>query len=309
MNTFDSLVCDIKRLGIKDGDTLFVRISYKAVGKTEGGPKTLIDALLNVIGEKGTLVATAFPTRIPANKKEKYKDTLYIKGMKPTTGAIPVVMSQYPNACFSSHPISPYVAIGYNAGSITEMHTPNTESYDVVKYMIEECHSKCLRIGGDVLDGTAHIAFTEGLRKTDSYQYRRAEGNYYLDEDGKKQWIEKSVSSFCYAGFKKFFYNKIYNYPNAVLGEGQIGDGVAMLTDMGKTLEVERQYIANDPKILLCDSAECMMCRTSYSYSDPGAIRFALRQTKGLLNIKKFRNSAGRIKFVLDNRFCGNKCQ
>ncbi len=110
MNTLDSLIKDIRQLGIKEGDTLFVRISYKAVGKTEGGPKSVIDAILSVIGEKGTLIATAFPKRIPSYKKNKYKDTLYVKGMKPVTGVIPVIMSQFSEAHFSSHPISPECA-------------------------------------------------------------------------------------------------------------------------------------------------------------------------------------------------------
>lgn len=309
MNTFDSLVEDISKLGIKEGDNLFVRISYKAVGKTEGGPKTLIDALLDVIGNQGTLIATAFPNRIPANKKEKYKNSVYTKGMKPITGAIPVVMSQYPNACFSSHPISPYVAIGYNAKLITDMHTPEKESYEVVKCMIDECHCKCLRIGGDVLDGSAHIAFTEGLKNTDSYQYRLAEGNYYFDDNGEKKWIEKCVSSFCYDGFKRFFLDKVYNYSGAVLSEGMIGEGMAMLTDMSRTLEVERKYIAKDPRVLLCDSPECMKCRTSYSYSKPGAAIYSIHHLKGLFNPKTFRATAGTIRFVLRNRFLGKKCQ
>lgn len=309
MNTKESLIKDIREMGVKEGDTLFVRISYKAVGKTEGGPKTLIDAILSVIGDSGTVVATAFPRRIPAYKKEKYSNILYEKGMKPVTGIIPVIMSQHSAACFSSHPISPYVAIGAHAKEITDIHTPETDSYDVVKWMIEKYMSKCLRIGGKVLDGTTHLAFTEGLKNTNNYQYRLAEGNFYLDINHEKKWLEKSVSAFCYEGFDSFFHDIVYNYPGAILAEGIIGEGKAMLTDMGKTLEVERVYISVSPQLLLCKNPQCTMCRTSYSYSEESVFEYSLHQVKYLIKPKSFRSTISRIKQVFMDRYYGNKCQ
>ncbi|WP_044300445.1 AAC(3) family N-acetyltransferase [Bacteroides fragilis] len=63
MITFDSLRNDLKMLGVSSGDLLFLRISYKAIGRVEGGPKTFVDALLDVVGKEGTIVVTAFPSR------------------------------------------------------------------------------------------------------------------------------------------------------------------------------------------------------------------------------------------------------
>ena len=57
MITFDSLRNDLKALGVSSGDLLFLRISYKAIGRVEGGPKTFVDALLDVVGKEGTIVA------------------------------------------------------------------------------------------------------------------------------------------------------------------------------------------------------------------------------------------------------------
>ena len=309
MNSLESLISDIKRLGIQENDTVFVRISYKAVGDTEGGPKTVIDALLSVIGNNGTLIATAFPRRILSYQKEKYKESLYVKGMKPTTGAIPVVMSQYPNAFFSSHPISPYVAIGGKAKEITDFHTPHKDSYDVVQYLIQNCNCKCLRVGGRVLDGTTHLAFTEGLKNTNSFQKRLSKGNYYIDDKGEKKWMERNVSAFCYDGFEKFFFEKVYNHPGAVLSEGKIGEGKAMLTDMGVTLAIEREYIAVDPKVLLCESPTCRLCRTSYSYSDQTFFTYTLHQLKYLFKPNSFKKTFARIVATYNELKRGNKCQ
>ena len=63
MHTIEKIKNDLINLGIKSGDTLFLRISYRAVGKIEGGPKSFIDALLDVVGTDGTIILTAFPKK------------------------------------------------------------------------------------------------------------------------------------------------------------------------------------------------------------------------------------------------------
>ena len=60
MLTFDQLVENFRALGVDSGDTLLVHSSYKSFGGVDGGPQTVIDALLNVLGEEGTLVMPTF---------------------------------------------------------------------------------------------------------------------------------------------------------------------------------------------------------------------------------------------------------
>ena len=47
MLTFEKLVEEFRELGVMEGDALFIHSSYKAFGGVEGGPQTLIDALLD----------------------------------------------------------------------------------------------------------------------------------------------------------------------------------------------------------------------------------------------------------------------
>jgi len=47
----DKLVSDLKNLGVKKGDALNLKISLKSIGHVEGGPVTVIDALMEVVGE------------------------------------------------------------------------------------------------------------------------------------------------------------------------------------------------------------------------------------------------------------------
>ncbi len=60
MLTFDKLVQEFRELGVTKGDVLFIHSSYKAFGGVDGGPQTVIDALLDVIGPEGTLIMPTF---------------------------------------------------------------------------------------------------------------------------------------------------------------------------------------------------------------------------------------------------------
>ena len=303
MHTRESLKRDIERAGLQKGDVVFIRISYKAVGKVEGGPQTVIDAILDVIGKEGTLLATAFPLRIISYKRFFHRKEVYYKGMKPRTGIIPVLMAENPMSKFSGHPISPYVVIGKYADEITSFHTPESESYDIVKFILNRYSPKCLRVGGKLLDGTTHLAFSDGLRNTGNFQRRLGKGMYYM-KDGKKTWMKRSVSSFCYNGFKDFFMKNIYN-TDAVLFEGKIGEGEAMVTDMKKTYAIEHNLLLNNPKLLSCNSPECFMCQATYSYSETR--KYIARMLKKLGG-KELIVSLKRIYAVALIYLFGRKC-
>ena len=65
--TGQQLINDLKKIGIKQGDSVLVHSSLSKIGFVEGGAQTVVDALFEVIGENGTLL---FPT-FPATGKNK----------------------------------------------------------------------------------------------------------------------------------------------------------------------------------------------------------------------------------------------
>ena len=64
MLTKQSLMDEFHALGMQRGDTIFVHSSYSTLGKApggvEGGPQTVIDALLDLLGPQGTLIMPTF---------------------------------------------------------------------------------------------------------------------------------------------------------------------------------------------------------------------------------------------------------
>ena len=307
MSTKEDIIQGLKNLGIKKGDTLFLRISYKSIGDTEGGPNTVIDAILETIGAEGTLIATAFPKR--QAYRWSFRKITYQPGKNIYTGAIPVLMSKRKGACFSSNPISPFVCIGKNASLLTEYHTPEKHNLELIAKAIEISSPKCLRIGGNALVGTTHIAFSEGLSKNHYYNLRIPEGIYYFD-NGIRKFRYQDMSFFCEKGFQKFCELYLYSDSSVVLGKGLIGQGMAVLTDMRKTLEIERKLIVPNPRILLCDNPECLACRSAYSFSDYSPLSYIPRLIK--LNLKGKYTRGHLLRDIKDNLVLflfGRKCQ
>jgi aminoglycoside N3'-acetyltransferase len=58
-NTFESLRRELSDLGLQPGMTVMVHSSLGRIGRTVGGPVTVIRALRNVLGAAGTMVMPA----------------------------------------------------------------------------------------------------------------------------------------------------------------------------------------------------------------------------------------------------------
>jgi len=55
-----TLTSELKALGLERGDVVLVHSSYKSLGGVEGGPQTLLDTLLEILGRTGTLILPTF---------------------------------------------------------------------------------------------------------------------------------------------------------------------------------------------------------------------------------------------------------
>lgn len=308
MITRESLVKDLISLGIKSGDTLFLRISYRAIGKVEGGPKTFLDALMEIIGKEGTIILTAFPKKYISQLKFFHQKEVYSSENppKPITGAMSVVAQAYPNAKLSRKIEFPFVVIGKYAEYLTTSHTHEKRGYWLLEEAIEKFDCYCLRIGGECFTGTTHIAFTKVLRATGNYQKKPKYG-LYIREGNCVKWYDTNNTIFCHTAFLKA--NSKYIYPYLIhKKEGLVGNGHAVLTRMKETLQKEEDYINQDVSRMLCDNKECLLCRVSFSFSDSNVIIYLVRQ---LLQLCKgnIRKAIQNIRSLLNNVFFGIKQQ
>ena len=229
---------DLIKIGIKKGDMLNIKVSLSSIGYVEGGAVAVIDALLDVVGSRGTLVAESF---IGGGYSDRYSPSY--------AGAVANAMITYPGSYRSTHPIQRFTAVGYRAKELMANHTPKSYAYDVLRVM-SETGGKNLRIGDKVVGvGTTHVAI----------------GLLGLKQDFPKNSVIYSGGVFvrdwaggCAEGFNNFMH--LYKKR-----EGLIGKANSMLTDMGETLQIEMTVLRRDPTYFMC--GKCIDCKYSWEFS------------------------------------------
>lgn len=102
----------LRELGLGKGDIVVVHSALSSFGKVAGGARTVVDALLETIGEKGTLLA---PTQGSGRPYDASK-------APSTLGAISEEIRRRPDAERSLSPFMPAAAIGLRAKELVENH-------------------------------------------------------------------------------------------------------------------------------------------------------------------------------------------
>ncbi|MDN5200222.1 AAC(3) family N-acetyltransferase [Fulvivirgaceae bacterium BMA10] len=154
-----SLKEDFLALGLNSNMTLMVHSSLSSIGWVVGGACTVVDALLNVVSDKGTLVMPAATPQcedpavwkdvvIPDKWLAEVRDNLPVfdPEITPTQmGAIAECFRTWPGSLRSNHPIGSVCARGPLAQKITAEHpmtfcegagTPFEKLYDLDSWVL-----------------------------------------------------------------------------------------------------------------------------------------------------------------------------
>ncbi len=289
----ERLVKDLKALGVRQGDLLNVKVSMSSIGYVVGGAKTLIDALLEVVGSKGTIVTDSFVNAytLPLNKRDAQK--VSDRFTPSYAGALANTMLYHPNAYRSTHPVQCFVAIGAQAKELMVNHTPESYAYDVLRVMAQSGEGRNLKLGTDekvVGVGTTHVAI--GLLKL--HQNRpRAGVNYYDYETGQIRIFERNWSGACARGLINFL--PLYRKGGAILSEGKVGNADSKITDMKKTLEIELETLSRNPSFFFCDDPACKGCRLTWDFSTGSVLSVKFHRVMSMAN--KARKRGLRLAF------------
>ncbi|MDD9382950.1 AAC(3) family N-acetyltransferase [Streptomyces sp. ZAF1911] len=170
-----SLAAELRGLGLRPGETLLVHSSLSSLGWVCGGAATVVSALLDVLGDAGTLVV---PTHSGSNSDPAqwtnppvpeawWADiraamppfdarTTPTRGM----GAVPESVRTWPGAVRSGHPQTSFAALGPRAATLTDGHAPDCrlgERSPLAR--LEEAGARILLLGAGFDSCTAfHLA-------------------------------------------------------------------------------------------------------------------------------------------------------
>lgn len=221
------LVCDLKELGVCKGDILNIKVSYKSIGDIEGGVNTLIKALLETVGEDGTIFTDSFVrSYTPFDMVFSPSKCVVDERTKSYAGYVANALIKHEKSKRSPHPIQKFVAVGAKADLVLK-HTASSEPYSTL-YEIAQLGAKNLRIGSEnkvVGVGTTHVA----IDKLKWKQKIARNGVVYL-ENGKRKTFYSFWPNACRTAFNNLL--PLYREFGAIINEGKIGDADAILSDM-----------------------------------------------------------------------------
>ncbi|MGW7003347.1 aminoglycoside N(3)-acetyltransferase [Streptomyces sp. NPDC054933] len=137
MCTRDSLASELREIGLRPGETLLLHSSLSSLGWVCGGPRAVVLALLDALGEDGTVVV---PTHsgdnsdpagwsnppVPETWWADIRASMppYDARTTPTrgVGVIPETVRNWPSALRSAHPQTSFAAVGPRAAEIVDGH-------------------------------------------------------------------------------------------------------------------------------------------------------------------------------------------
>ena len=242
------------------GMLLHVKVSMRSIGKVEGGAETLLEALLDVVGSHGTIVADAFIESYPIPFSKRNRNNLSTIHSPSYAGAFVNTMIQHPQMHRSRHPIQRFVAIGARAKELMEAHTPHSNGYWVME-QLAALGAYNLNIGASVIGvGTTHVA----VEKTGLKKKIVPRGVNYINENGKTAIFKVNWSGGCNKGFVKFV--PLYQKEGLVV-TGKVGNAQTFLTKMADTLNLEMAVLKNNPSFFFCDDPTCKHCRLCWEHS------------------------------------------
>ncbi len=198
----DDVKASLQAVGIKPGQTIIVHTSMSQIGFVCGGAQIIIEALLECVGEEGTIM---MPTQSWKNldpetgvhweEPKEWWQTIreqwpaYNKDITPTNtmGSVAEMFRRWPGARRSDHPARSVAAAGQYAEYLTENHdlsnifgegSPIDKLYDLDGYvlLIGVGYDKCTSL---------HLA-------DDRAEYtgkHRCKESSAMMVDGKREWV------------------------------------------------------------------------------------------------------------------------
>ncbi len=245
MLTFEELVKEFQILGVEAGDVLLVHSSYKSFGGVDGGPQTIIDALLEVLGNEGTLIMPAFNFDFCKGEPWDVNET------PSHMGIITELVRKDPRSRRVFHPIYSFSIIGKYAEFLTKNRYKSSYERNSVFGKLRELDGKIMVIGLSYNDSMTFFHHVEELEGVD-YRYLKTFTGMVTDENGNTREdsfqmlvrdIEKGVETMV---------DPMGNLAeqNGVIQGRKIGEADVKLMKANEVYEFTVREMRKDPRLL-----------------------------------------------------------
>lgn len=255
LHTQESLTEAFAACGVQAGQVLIVHSSLKQIGGSIcGGPEAVVNALLTVLGDEGTLV---MPTHTTNNSEPSYwmyppvpedwwpQIRAHTPAYDPNTtrtramGILVETFRTYPGVLRSAHPMWSFAAKGKQASFITQGHTLDVEmGNDSPLGHLYELDASILLLGVPHANNTSlHLA-----------EYRANHKKGYEEQgsamlvDGQRQWVTYTIMIPDADDFDKLGADYEADFPQAVT-IGKVGNAVTRCMKMRPIVDFSVQWL------------------------------------------------------------------
>lgn len=258
----------VLKAGIAKGDLVMVHSSLSSFGRIEGGAETVIDAIIETVGTKGTVLFPTFSTSFiyfegSLNKSQKYRPFDKNDPSQVTVGKIPQIFLKRKGVIRSEHPSHSVAGIGPLAEKCLSGHketdSPTGKNSPFAKLL--EFNGKILYFGS----GLAPTTFLHFLEDEMNLPYLANTVCRIKGPDGtvRSVMVPKHLPGdrdFYASNWEKSKFFKKAKDQGLKIKESTLGIGKIHVVDVKDLHEVGVRIIKKDPNVFLCDREECIFC-------------------------------------------------
>lgn len=265
----EMIVQKLREVGIQKGDVLLVHSGLSQIGHVEGGADTVLDALVEVLGEEGTLLMPVFTQPYIGYEGSLHKDRVYRPSSKKfaernSTGVIPRTFMRRSGTKRSTHATHAWCGVGKMAEYCLSFHSllddPVSENSPLAKAL--ELGGKVLFFGVDINYNT----FLHYLEDKSGAPFLESVIIKVEDETGRlrTEVIRRHLPGHrCFYGSKpregKFYRNAFQK--GLQVHQAELGVGRLQMMDLQQVHDIGMELFREDPLATLCDDPNCFYCR------------------------------------------------
>ena len=244
-NDFFKIKEDLSLLGIKTGDDILVHSSFKSLGGVEGGIETVIEALLSVVGDNGTLL---FPTLSfsTVNPEPPINNPVFdVRNTPSCVGAMSNVFMGFDGVERSMHPTHSVAVLGARQKEYIETHGLDNEPVG-----INSPFFKLGQFGGKVLFMGCSTKSNTSMHGVEEY----AKAPYVLSETTKRyvlidKYGNRTEKDYYYHYIRQNGYVQRYDRLENIVNfcRGNILEAECAVVQCSEMWKAGAEKIKNDP--------------------------------------------------------------
>lgn len=269
--TKEMIVRSLKETGVCEGDVLLVHSSQSGLGYIEGGADTIIDALMEAVGETGTILMPNFITPYlqfegSINTGRDYRPKLMEEAadvQNAWTGEVPKKLYERAGAVRSAHCSHAWCGLGAKAEECLKHHAlldPPAGENSPMAYALKE-KGKVLFFGCDIASNT-FLHYVEDRVNADFLENAVVK---IMEKDGRfrtevvKKHLPGHREFYRRPAMKNAFYQKALA-KGLKIRQQELGIGMLSLMELENVYQVSMEMFAEDPNATLCEDPGCMFC-------------------------------------------------